>query len=145
MQNNKDLYTTIAPSELWKVYEKLDGLFRGGGSDEAPKLISANGPRTRDFTIIYDPVERCQVAIPDVTKGLSFAGSVDRLKRNNIAGRVWLLPKGTTLPEGLVFNYKNPDTDHPLLNVSRKMTVIELVAKLTAVAALLKKTDTKVK
>jgi hypothetical protein len=118
-------------------------LFRGGGSDGSPKLISANGPRARDFTLIYDPVELCQVAIPDSSKGLSFSDSIQRLQRIPIPGRIWLLPRGAALPEGLVFNYRT--VDHPLLNVGRRMPVIELVTKLTAVAALLKPTEARVR
>lgn len=143
MHNKNDIYTTIAPSELWKIYEHLDSLFRGGGNSESPKLIRANGPRAADFTLIYDPIERCQVVIPDRMKGLSFSDSIERLERIPIPGRVWLLPKGTALPEGLCFNYKT--LDHPLLNVSRRMSVVELTAKLTTVSSLLKRTDTTIK
>jgi hypothetical protein len=140
MQNQSDVYTTLGPSELWRVYHHLEGLFRGGGNGESPQLVRANGPRASDFTILYDPVERCQIVIPDPSKGLSFSDSVERLKAIPIAGRVWLLPKGSMLPEGLVFNYKS--VDHPLLNVSRRMTVVDLTTKLSAVSALLKPTPT---
>lgn len=90
--------------------------------------------------MIFDATERCQIVLPDATKGLSFADSIERLARIPIAGRVWLLPRGSQLPEGLVFNYRSKD--HPLLNVSRRMSVVELTMKLTAVSALLKPTDT---
>jgi hypothetical protein len=140
MQNQSNVYTTLGPSELWRVYNQLDGLFRGGGNSESPQLIRANGPRANDFAIIFDPVERCQIVIPDPSRGLSFSDSIERLKGIPIAGRVWLLPRGAMIPEGLVFNFKTKD--HPLLNVSRRMTVVDLTAKLTAVAALLKPTDT---
>ena len=58
-----------------------------------------------------------------------------------IPGRVWLLPRGSKLPEGLVINYKT--IDHPLLNVSRKMTMSELIAKLKEVEAMMKDTGVK--
>jgi hypothetical protein len=83
--------------------------------------------------------ERCQLVIPDATKGLSFSDSIERLTGIPIAGRVWLLPRGSQLPEGLIFNYRTKD--HPLLNVSRRMSVVELTTKLTAVSSLLRPTD----
>lgn len=138
-----DLYTSIPPSEIWKVYDNLAGLFRGGGSDGSPKLVTASGPRARDFNFVYDPIERCQIAVPDVTKGLSFSTTVERLRRIPIPGRVWLLPRGAILPEGLQFNFR--DRDHPLLNVSRRMPVVELLSKLTAISALLKPTEVRIK
>jgi hypothetical protein len=99
-----------------------------------------DGPRAGDFRLLYDAAERCDVVIPDPTRGLSFADSIERLAEIPIGGRVWLLPKGAMLPEGLVFNYKS--LDHPMLNVSRRMTVVDLTTKLAAVSALLKPTDT---
>lgn len=140
MQNQNDVYTAIGPSELWRVYDKLEGLFRGGGNSTSPQLIRANGPRANDFTMIFDVTERCQIVIPDASKGLSFSDSIERIAQIPIAGRVWLLPKGSQLPEGLVFNYRTKD--HPLLNVSRRMSVVDLTTKLAAVSALLKPTDT---
>ena len=86
--------------------------------------------------------QRCQIVIPDPSKGLSFSDSVERLKGIPIAGRVWLLPRGAMIPEGLAFNYRTKG--HPLLNVSRRMTVVDLTTKLTAISALLKPTDTNI-
>lgn len=43
MQNQSDAYTTIGPSELWRVYDKIDGLFRGGGNSTSPQLMRATG------------------------------------------------------------------------------------------------------
>lgn len=100
MQNQSDVYTTIGPAELWRVYDNLEGLFRGGGNSVSPQLVRAHGPRASDFSMIYDVTERCQIVIPDASKGLSFSDSVERLERIPIAGRVWLLPKGVQLPEG---------------------------------------------
>ena len=59
----------------------------------------------------------------------------------NTSGRVWLLPRDRKLPEGLVINYKT--IDHPLLNVSRKMKMSELIGKLKEVEAMM--TDSGVK
>jgi hypothetical protein len=139
MLNQNNVYTTLGPTDLWRVYNNLDGLFRGGGNATSPKLIPADGPRAADFTMVYDPAEGCQMVIPNPSRGLSFADSIERLRGIPIIGRVWLLPKGAMLPEGLVFNYRA--VDHPLLNVSRRMTVVDLTTKLTAVAALLKPTE----
>lgn len=62
MINDRDLYTEIAPGDLGRVYARTEGIFRGGGSDSSPNLASANGPRARDFSIVYDAVERAEVA-----------------------------------------------------------------------------------
>ncbi|WP_215396142.1 hypothetical protein [Rheinheimera oceanensis] len=122
-------YTTLGPQELWAFYRGLSGLYRGAGSSGSPKLVRANGPRSKDVTIVYDAEHEIEMVLPDRTKGLSFASSVEKLAKTPIiSGHVWLLPKGTMLPEGLIFNVK--DKDHPLLNVSRKMSVSEFTEKL---------------
>lgn len=72
---------------------------------------------------------------PDKTKGLSFADSIQTLASKKIEGWVWIIPKGTKLPEGLIFNVK--DYDHPLLNVSYVMSVLEMTVKLTQLASLM--------
>lgn len=60
-----------------------------------------------------------------------------------IPGRVWVLPRGAELPEGLTFVYRTPD--HPLLAVARRMTAVELMVKLAAVAELMRPTDTRIR
>jgi hypothetical protein len=67
--------------------------------------------------------------------------NLQRLRDIPVPGRVWLLPRDRQLPEGLVINYKT--IDHPLLNVSRKMRMSELIAKLEEVETMM--TDTGVK
>lgn len=74
------------------------------------------------------------MAIPDSTKGLSFADNIPKLSKNpTISGHVWVLPKGVTLPEGLVFNVN--DKDHPLLNVGRRMSLAECIEKLKVLSS----------
>lgn len=142
MNTSSDTYTLISPGDLWKIYSSVHGIFRGGGSDSSPKLTGANGPRARDFDIVYDATEKCEIALPDQTKGLSFSSTIDRLRKIPIPGRVWVLPKGSQLPEGLMFSYRTQD--HPLLTVSRRVTVLDLLSKLSAVADLLRLTDTRI-
>ena len=84
--------------------------------------------RPADFNIQFDKSLGECVVYPDVTKGLSFSNSIQRLKDIPIKGKVWLLPRDTQLPEDLVVNYNT--IDHPLINVSKKMTVATLISKL---------------
>lgn len=127
-------YTVLEPVELWQFYFGNAGLYRGGGSTSNPKLIRANGPRARDIKILYDAEQEIDMVIPDPTKGLSFANNIQKLSKNpTISGRVWMLPKGQTLPEGLIFNVKTKD--HPLLNVGRRMSLAEFIEKLKVLSA----------
>ncbi len=71
MTSDKDLYTQIAPNEVWQVYRDLAALFRGGGSATETRLIGQHGLRANDFTIIYDHVEKMEMVLPDPHKGLS--------------------------------------------------------------------------
>ncbi len=122
-------YTVLGPDDLWKFYSSLAGLFRGGGNTTNPKILRANGPRTKDVTIVYDSDHEIEMVIPNPSKGLSFAGNIEKLSKDPIiSGQVWVLPFGRSLPEGLVFNVK--DETHPLLNVSRRMSLPEFTAKL---------------
>jgi hypothetical protein len=75
-------------------------------------------------------------------KGLSFSSNLQRLRDIPIPGRVWLLPRGSELPDGLTINYKT--IDRPLLNVSRKMKMSDLVAKLKELEAMMKDTGVKI-
>ena len=139
MKSDKDLYTELKPEEIWKVYRNVEALFRGGGNQGSPRLYGSKGVRARDFKIFFDHRENLEMVLPDKTKGLSFADSIERLENLPVRGTVWCLPKGTKLPKGLVINYK--DLDHPLVNVEYKMTVLELMAKLKQLAILMEKTE----
>jgi len=128
----EDKYTTLQPEELWHIYANVEAIFRGAGSGSSPKLVGTKGPSARHLDIIYDPVECVEVVVPNLTKGLSFSGSVERLQRLNIGGAVWKLPRGAILPKGLVFNYR--EIDHPLLNAGVRMSVVEFSAKTLVLA-----------
>jgi hypothetical protein len=122
-------YTVLRPEDLWHFYLGAGALYRGGGGLLGPKILRANGPRAHDVTVIYDHDQEIEVVVPDATKGLSFADSIQKLsKRPTISGHVWVLPRSETLPEGLVFNVK--ERDHPLLNVGRRMSLAEFAEKL---------------
>ena len=84
--------------------------------------------RPADFNIQYDPGQGEYMVYPDVTKGLSFSNSIQRLKDIPIQGKVWQLPRGKILPDDLVVNFNT--IDHPLINVGKKMTVAALISKL---------------
>jgi hypothetical protein len=127
MPETSEKYTTIQPEDLWKVYANVPALFRGGGGASSPKLIGSKGPSARHLDIVYDPVECIEFVIPNPKKGLSFSDSIERLKRLNIRGDVWKLPRGSTLPKGLVFNYS--ELEHPLLNAGVRMSVMDFSAK----------------
>lgn len=132
MKSEDDLYTTLSPDEIWKVYWNIDFLFRGGGSRDNPNLIGTKGPRARDFDIRYDTEERIEMVFPNPRKGLSFSDNIPRLQSLGISGVVWKLPKNSIIPKGLVINYKTKD--HPLINVQHKMSSLELEAKLKVIA-----------
>jgi hypothetical protein len=73
---------------------------------------------------------------------LSFSDSVETLAKKSLEGDVWVIPKGSRILGGLVFNIK--DKDHPLLNVSRLKSVLELTALLTELATMMKPCDVKI-
>lgn len=138
----KGQFTTIGPDEIWKIYNNLHGIFRGGGNAKAPKIIRADGPRRKDLDVRIDPNTGLEMVYPNTIKGLSFSDSIDTLAKKALEGQVWVIPKGSKIPGGLVFNIK--DKDHPLLNVSKSMSVLELTALLTELAALMKPCDVKI-
>jgi len=142
MQLQSGRFTTIGPDQIWKVYCNLHGIFRGGGGSGSPKIIRADGPRRKDLDIRVDADTGLEMVYPNVTKGLSFSDSVEALARKSLEGQVWVIPKGTRIPAVLVFNVK--ERDHPLLNVSKPVTVIELTAILTELAALMRPCDLKI-
>jgi hypothetical protein len=105
--------------------------------------LRANGPRVKDITVIYDPEHEIEMVIPNPSKGLSFASNIQKLSKNPIiSGHVWVLPKGESLPDGLVFNVK--DFTHPLLNVSRRMSLAEFTDKLRVLSTKLKPAKIKI-
>lgn len=74
MESKEDLYTTIQPEDVWKVYQNIEALFRSGGNRAEPKLVGPKGVRARDFHITYDDDDACiEVVLPNKTKGLSFS------------------------------------------------------------------------
>jgi hypothetical protein len=143
------MYIQIERENVWQVYTEQiakDGLLRGGGNTSSAKMFKSNSGeesvRPADFKIVFDPVTGEHIVYPDATKGLSFSSNLQRLCDIPIPGRVWLLPRGSELPEGLAINYRT--IDHPLLNVSRKMKMGELIAKLKEVEAMMKDTGVKI-
>ncbi len=140
-----DLYTEISPTEIWKLYSHLNGIFSGSGNTNSPKLISPKGPRARDFDIRYDNDEKMEMVYPNPTIGLSFSDSIQRLRNIPIKGVVWVLPKNSEIPQGLVINYKNNETDHPLFNVGERMSVMDLIIKLQYIASQMEPTSERIK
>lgn len=138
----KGQFTTIGPEEIWKLYNNLHGIFRSGGNTKSPKIVRADGPRKKDLDIRIDPLTGLETVYPNKTKGISFADSIEVLAEKELEGQVWIIPKDTKIPGDLVFNVK--DFDHPLLNVSKPMTVLELTALLTQLASLMQPCDVKI-
>jgi hypothetical protein len=143
------MYIQIQRENVWQVYTEQiakDGLLRGGGNMSSAKMFKSNNGeesvRPADFKIVFDAASGEHIVYPDVTKGLSFSSNLQRLRDIPIPGRVWLLPRGSELPDGLTINYKT--IDHPLLNVSRKMKMSDLVAKLKELEAMMKDTGVKI-
>jgi hypothetical protein len=140
-----DLYTEISPDEIWKLYSHLSGLFSGSGNTSSPKLLGIKGPRARDFDIRYDYDEKMEMVYPNPIKGLSFSGSIERLRKIPIKGAVWKLPINTEIPKGIVINYKNNETDHPLFNVGKPMSVTDLILKLQFIASKMEPTNERIR
>ncbi len=138
----KGQFTTIGPDEIWKIYNNLHGIFRGGGNTKSPKIVRADGPRRKDLDVRIDPNSGLEMVYPNATKGLSFSNSIETLANKSLEGQVWVIPKGSKIPGNLVFNIK--DKDHPLLNVSKSMSILELTALLTELASLMKPCDVKI-
>jgi hypothetical protein len=143
MKSKEDLYTTIQPDDVWKVYQNIEALFRSGGNRKNAKLIGPKGIRARDFDIIFDQEACLEVVLPNEKKGLSFSDNVPRLQKLGISGVVWKLPEGSKIPKDLVINYKTKD--HPLIGVGKKISVIELEAKLKVIAEQMEPTEVRIK
>ncbi|WP_157582021.1 MULTISPECIES: hypothetical protein [Rhodanobacter] len=143
------MYIQIDRDDIWNVYTKesaAEGLYRGGGNAATARMYKdENGNETvrpADFKIIFDSSAGEYMVYPDITKGLSFSSSLQRLKDIPIKGKVWLLPRNAELPKDLVINYKT--IDHPLLNVGKKMSVKDLVEKLKELEKSMKATGVKI-
>ncbi len=144
------MYIQIEHDNVWQMYTeqiaKDGGLLRGGGNVSSAKMYkSEDGKETvrpADFKIDFVKEEGKYYVYPDPTKGLSFSSSIQRLRDIPIPGRVWLLPRDSKLPTGLIINYKT--IDHPLLNVKEKMSMDALIAKLKEVEAMMKNTGMKI-
>ena len=102
----------IQRENVWQVYTEQiakDGLLRGGANTASAKMFKSNNGeesvRPADFKIVFDPASGEHFVYPDGTKSLSFSSNLQRLRDIPIPGRVWLLPRRTELPEGLVINY----------------------------------------
>ena len=141
-QVSRSRFTTLSPDEVWKIYNNVNGIFRGGGGSNAPKLMRADGPRRTDLHIFTDLATRMEMVHPNSTMGLSFADSIEVLAKKKIEGWVWVIPKGRSLPEGLVFNVAA--LDHPLLNVGRVMSVLDMMARLTLLAEMMEPCNVKI-
>lgn len=138
----KGKFTTLGPDEIWKLYNNLHGIFRGGGNTKAPKIVRADGPRRKDLDVRLNTDSGLEMVYPNQTKGLSFSDSVETLASKALEGQVWMIPKNSKIPDGLVFNIK--DYNHPLLNVSEEMSVLQLTALLTELANLMIPCDVKI-
>ncbi len=82
--------------------------------------------------------------MPSLKQGVSFADSPDTIRdKGLVKGRIWKLPKGTILPDGLIFNVR--DFDHPLLNVNRKMKKADFIEALDKLSSKMVRTNDVVK
>lgn len=142
MTTDRPVYVVIPPSELWGRYADIPGLLRGGGNATDPKLVRNGTVRDSDFTLAER--DGGPWVLADATKGMSFADNLGRLKRIGISGKVWLLPQGTVLPEGLAFIVKPGEEDHPLLAVTRDMPLADLVQRLSELTSRMRATADKI-
>jgi len=135
---DQDIWLELGPSDIWKHYNNLNYIIRGSGNSTSAKLDKY---RQRDLSIEYNTTGEV-IICPSPTKGISFATTLERLESIPIRGYVWKLPKNSRIPEGLIFNVK--DKDHPLLNVSRKMSENEFLIKLKDLSRHMVKTNYKI-
>ena len=139
-QIDNELWIELDNSTLWDAVSGLKIAFKGGGNTTTPKIHKSGRFRPKDLDIRPDSNGIDHVH-PNPIRGISFSTTVERIQGIPINGVVWKLPKGTLLPEGLVFNLEEAAADHPLLNVSRRMTVDEFILKLDALASKMVKTN----
>lgn len=136
------MYTTLAPHEVWSAYTN-GKIFKGGGNSSEPKMVRQNRLRAADFDIETDAKTGVAWVLPNPRKGLSFSDSVQRLEQLKINGHIWEFPAPEELPDGLVINYK--DKNHPLINVSRKMTEAMAIKLLVELGRKMRKTSYRIK
>ena len=146
-QSPEKLYVQILPDDVWSHYGNLAGIFRGDGNASSPRLVKQSGLRKSDFWTVEENNET--YVLPHSKYGLSFSTTIERLEGKGdgvrIEGQVWIIEKGTMIPDGLCFNYDISKPDHPLLGVSRKMPASDLIQLLDTLARRMKKTNYKIK
>ncbi len=138
-RSTQDLFTVVPPENLWVEFKESEGIFRCGRSTH-PAL--KNLRLGKDLTFAVDPFAQEKLIVPNNCYGISFADSLATLKSQPVRGVAWIFPRGQTLPDGLVFNYR--DKWHPLLNVSRPMTESKLLQTLNRLADMMRCTNMKV-
>ncbi|MGF1461791.1 MAG: hypothetical protein ACFB2Z_01225 [Maricaulaceae bacterium] len=142
-QAKTTLWIELKPEALWTNFS--GPLYRGRGNTTSPNFRSKNGFRSQDIDIRHDNETNTFWVYPNPEKGFSFATNMERLERIRIKGWVWMLPQGQKIPDGLLFNLNKDEPDHPLLNVSKKMTVDALDTLLESLKSKMKPTNYKIK
>lgn len=133
-------YISVPNDQIWHVFV-LGRIYKGGGTASSPKMFSSAGMRDKDFDIRPNPPGE-DLVHPNATKGLSFSGSMERLADLGINGYIYEIAMPEILPDGLVINYKAKD--HPLINVSRVMTVGVAMEQFRMLSEKMKKTGMKI-
>ena len=135
---SKNLYTVVSPKELWSVYK--NDVWRCGRNSHAGLNKLRLG---KDLHYAIDPfIPDNALILPNQKFGISFADSLDKLRKQPVSGRAWKLAVGRQLPDGLCFNFLQKD--HLLLNVSRPMTANNLLICLEQLSKLMINTNEKV-
>ena len=137
-----NVYTTLQPSELWVVFRN-GVIYKGGGNRTDPKMVRQDRLRAADFDIRFNVARGINEVHPNPRKGLSFAGTVDKLARLDIEGQVWKFDNTRQLPKDLVVNFN--DMDHPLVNVARVMLETEVIDLLCKMGKLMERTQYTIK
>lgn len=146
---DNELWLELDNDSLWKGISGLSIAYNGGGNSTHPKLhvkpspLKPHGFKPDDLKITPNS-DGVPMVYPKPTIGISFSTTIERIERLRIKGVVWKLPKGTLLPDGLVFNLEASDKDHPLLNVSKEMSLADFIAKLDELAKMMTKTNYKI-
>ena len=135
---NQNYYTVISPEKLWEAYRQ-DILRCGRGTHPGLQKLRLG----KDIHFATDPfTPNNSMIIPNHKFGISFADSIEKLRKQPVSGTAWKLPFGKQLPDGLCFNYR--EKDHPLLNVSRVMPENEFISLLQKLSGLMENTKQKV-
>jgi len=130
-------FTTIDPDALWTVFHR-GKLFKGCGSSLDPRMVRQDRLRATDFDLRLDPTTGIVTVHPNESMGLSLSASIERIERLNLEGSIWELRAPEKLPPGLTIHYDDPE--HPLLNVTRVMMEVEVIALLRRVGRMMKPT-----